>query len=108
NNIAAGDIATYLSQPGVTLTPANAVAQIITQKWIAGYMGNGWESWAEYRRTGYPQLLDPVPTGLSPDKRIPRRQQYPQTEHDLNIENYNTVLSRQGPDLLTTRVWWDK
>jgi len=108
NNIASGAITAYLAQPAVMFNSSNAVAQIITQKWIANYMGNGWESWAEYRRTGYPQLMDPVPTSFSPDKRIPRRQQYPQTEHDLNIENYNAAIARQGPDLLTTRVWWDK
>lgn len=98
----------YLAQPGVAYNAANAVALINTQKWIAGFMGDGWESWAEYRRTGYPQLVDPVPTALTPDKRIPRRQQYPQSEHDLNLENYNAAIARQGPDLLTTRVWWDK
>lgn len=107
NGITTG-VPAYLAQPGVAFNAANAVAQINTQKWIAGYMGNGWESWAEYRRTGYPQLIDPVPTALTPDKRIPRRQQYPQTEHDLNLENYNAVIARQGPDLLTTHVWWDK
>jgi hypothetical protein len=108
NNIDAGMITTYLAQPQIVFTPANAVEQINTQKWVAGFLGNGWESWAEYRRTGYPRLLDPVPTAVSPDKRIPRRQQYPQTEHDLNLQNYNAVIARQGPDLLNTRVWWDK
>jgi hypothetical protein len=108
NGVATAAITTYLAQAQLGYTAANAVAQINTQKWLAGFMHNGWESWAEYRRTGYPVLLDPVPTALSPDKRIPRRQQYPQTEHDLNLENYNAVMARQGPDLLTTHVWWDK
>jgi hypothetical protein len=107
NGITAG-IATYTARPQVAYTPANALEQIITQKWLAMYMGNGWEAWAEYRRTGYPRLLDPVPTALTPDKRIPLRQQYPQTEHDLNLENYNAAIARQGPDLQTTPVWWDK
>lgn len=82
--------------------------QIMTQKWIAGFLGNGWESWAEYRRTGLPKLLDPVSGSLSPDQKIPRRQQYPQTENDLNKANYNVVIARQGPDALNTRVYWDK
>jgi hypothetical protein len=108
NNIAAGATTTYLTQPQVIFNAANAVEQINTQKWLAGYMNNGWESWAEYRRTGFPHLVDPVPTGLTPDKKIPRRQQYPQTEIDLNKANYNAVIARQGPDLQTTHVWWDK
>ena len=108
NGITTTATTAYLTQPQVVFNVANALAQINTQKWIAGYMGNGWEAWAEYRRTGYPVLLDPVPAGLTPDKRIPRRQQYPQSEHDLNQENYNAAIARQGPDLLTTRVWWDR
>ena len=33
--------------------------QIITQKWLALYP-NSIEAWAEYRRTGYPALYDPI------------------------------------------------
>jgi hypothetical protein len=102
------NVVAYTNRAQVVYNPANALQQIITQKWLALYMGNGWEAWAEYRRTGYPRLLDPVPTALTPDKRIPLRQQYPQTEHDLNLENYNAAIARQGPDLQTTPVWWDK
>jgi hypothetical protein len=102
------NIATYIAQPQVAYNAVSALEQIITQKWLALYMGNGWEAWAEYRRTGFPKLLDPVPTALTPDKRIPLRQQYPQTEHDLNLENYSAAIARQGPDLQTTPVWWDK
>jgi hypothetical protein len=108
NGVTGGDIIAYLAKPGVVFSPATAVEQIITQKWIANYLGNGWESWAEYRRTGFPRLLDPVPTALNADKHIPRRQQYPQSENDLNNANYNEVIARQGPDVLSTHVWWDK
>ena len=33
----------------------NSLEQIITQKWVALYL-NGYEAFAEYRRTGFPQL----------------------------------------------------
>ncbi|WP_454801758.1 SusD/RagB family nutrient-binding outer membrane lipoprotein [Mucilaginibacter phyllosphaerae] len=108
NGVEAGDVAAYLAKPGVVFNATTAVAQIITQKWLANYLGNGWESWAEYRRTGFPVLLDPVPTALNADKHIPRRQQYPQTESQLNQKNYQEVIARQGPDALSTHVWWDK
>ena len=108
NGVDAGDITPYLAKPGVVFNAAKAVELIITQKWLANYLGNGWESWAEYRRTGFPRLLDPVPTALNADKHIPRRQQYPQTEVQLNEANYNEVIARQGPDVLSTHVWWDK
>lgn len=108
NGVTGTAVTTYLAKAGVPYNATTAVEQIITQKWIANYLGNGWESWAEYRRTGFPKLLDPVPTALNADKHIPRRQQYPQSENDLNKANYNAVIARQGPDALSTHVWWDK
>ncbi|MFD0765918.1 SusD/RagB family nutrient-binding outer membrane lipoprotein [Mucilaginibacter lutimaris] len=108
NGIEGAGATAYLARPDVVFNPATAVQQIITQKWIANYMGNGWESWAEYRRTGFPTLVDPVPTALNADKHIPRRQQYPQSENDLNKAHYQEAIARQGPDLLSTHVWWDK
>lgn len=108
NGVSSADESAYLAQASVKFSAATAMNQIMTQKWIAGFLGNGWESWAEYRRTGLPKLLDPVPGSLSPDQKIPRRQQYPQTENDLNKANYNAVIARQGPDALNTRVYWDK
>lgn len=108
NGVSSADVATYLGQASVKFNASTALNQILTQKWIANFLGDGWESWAEYRRTGLPKLLDPVPGSLSPGQRIPRRQQYPQTEHDLNLTNYNAVIARQGPDALNTRVYWDK
>lgn len=108
NGVGNAAVTTYLNQAAVKFSVSTALEQIHTQKWIAGFLGNGWESWAEYRRTGLPKLLDPVPGSLSPGQNIPRRQQYPQTEHDLNLTNYNAVIARQGPDALNTRVYWDK
>ncbi|GAB4023647.1 SusD/RagB family nutrient-binding outer membrane lipoprotein [Spirosoma koreense] len=102
-----GASTTYVAQAGVAYNPAKAVELIQTQKWIANYLGNGYETWAEYRRTGFP-ALSPGPEPLTPDKLIPRRQAYPTTERDLNSTNYQAVLSSQGPDELNTRVWWDK
>ncbi|WP_184543999.1 SusD/RagB family nutrient-binding outer membrane lipoprotein [Mucilaginibacter sp. FT3.2] len=108
SGISGTDANTYLAQAAIKFNANTALSQIITQKWIAGFLSDGWESWAEYRRTGLPTLLDPVPGSLSPGQKIPRRQQYPQTEHDLNLTNYNAVIARQGPDALDTRMYWDK
>jgi hypothetical protein len=101
----AAGYSTYVTQPTVVYNPAKAVEMIQTQKWIASYLGNGYESWAEWRRTGYP-VLTPA-SGAAPVSggQIPRRQAYPTTERDLNGENYNIVLERQGADELTTKTW---
>jgi len=32
---------------------------------------------------------------------------YPDQEEQLNAENFNAAVARQGEDVFTTRVWWD-
>ena len=101
-------IGTYLTNTEVAYNPATALRQIITQKWIAIFP-NGYESWADWRRTGFP-ALSPGQNALTPNGQIPRRQAYGTQEANLNLDNYQDALSRQGlaADDLTGRVWWDK
>lgn len=99
--------AAYIAQPGVVYNPATGLEQIITQKWVAQFL-NGYEAWADWRRTGFPILTPPAST-ISPSGLIPRRQGYPTTERDLNGVNYETALqSLAGKDDLDGKVWWDK
>jgi hypothetical protein len=97
----------YLAKPGVAYKPADAIEQIATQRWLHLYM-NGYEAWAEWRRTGYPELTPAPDNGGIP---IPRRQAYPIKESNINGENYRTAISNQpmlnGKDDLNGRVWWD-
>ena len=90
-----------------TGTDAQKIEQIITQKWIV-LLFNGFEAFSEYRRTGYPVLV-PVndPTGETKGT-VPRRLIYDQSELITNAANYKVAISRQGLDLMTTRIWWDK
>lgn len=100
----AGEIAAYLAQPEVQYDPARGLEQIALQKWIALWM-NGSEAWAEWRRTGIPDLA------MGPDlilDRIPVRFSYPDSEQSLNSANLKLATDRQGGGLgLTTPVWWD-
>jgi len=97
-------IATYLSQPAVLYNAANYKESIGLQKWIAFY-GQGLDAFAEWRRLDYPQLTAGVSTVL--DGEMPSRFFYPGTEQSLNGINYQSAVSSQGPDLLTTRLWFD-
>ena len=97
-------IATYLSQPAVLYNAANYKESIGLQKWIAFY-GQGLDAFAEWRRLDYPQLTAGVSTVL--DGKMPSRFFYPGTEQSLNGINYQSAVSSQGPDLLTTRLWFD-
>ena len=82
----------------------NALRQIITQKWIAS-IGNVYEGWTEWRRTGYPELLE-VQASLN-DGAIPTRMPYPNEEQALNFENYSAAAAEVDGNSINTRVWWD-
>lgn len=100
---AAGTTA-LLSQPGMAYDPAKAIEQISTQRWIHLFM-HGFEAWAEWRRTGYPNNL--VEPG---GKAVPRRHSYPANEQFNNAASHSEAVQRQfgGQDNLYGRVWWDK
>ncbi len=86
--------------------------RIITQKWIANYP-MGIEAWAEYRRTGYPELapnIDNLSNGVITDKvRGLRRLRYPYTEKNLNKINYNQAVTLLGgTDNESVDLFWAK
>ena len=107
-NITSDDIDAFLVEPAISYDNNSALEQIITQKWIAN-INNGFESWAEYRRTGFP-ILNPIPNtdGLSETggPGVPTRIRYPIEEQAFNALNYERAI-QNNPDLVTTRVWWD-
>ncbi len=93
------------------LLPGTELEQINTQYWIASFL-NGPEAFANFRRSGFP-LLTPNPYGQPTNPDVPngtfiRRLTYPTSELSVNTENVNAAISAQGPDKLSTRVWWDK
>lgn len=102
-------ITDYLNDDEIVYDPTKGLEQIITQKWLA-LVNQGFEAWAEYRRTGFP-TLNAIPnsdnaseTGLE----VPSRVIYPAQESvAYNTENYLKAIDQQGPDLATTKVWWD-
>ena len=101
------DVTTYLAKPGVLYEAANAIRQIATQRWVHLFL-NGYEAWAEWRRTGFPVLV--AAPGANGDK-IPRREGYPVQDRANNATNYNAAVSAfpyGGTDDLNARVWWDK
>ncbi|WP_128547070.1 SusD/RagB family nutrient-binding outer membrane lipoprotein [Larkinella soli] len=81
---------------------------IHTEMWlITGTTLNHIEGWSNWRRTGYPKLTPVNYPGNETNGQIPRRLRYPQGEPGIN-PNIQEAITRQGPDLFTTRVWWDK
>lgn len=88
------------------LTVGSELKQINTQLWIA-LMLNGPELFANWRRSGYPEL-QPSPNNESTSLTIPRRFQYPLSEKEQNTANVQAAADRIGTDDWLKRVWWDK
>lgn len=108
--------------------PAANQENVLTQKYIALYM-NPNESWAEYRRTGYPHTLIKVgeetdlniPTESGETKykfeslvngvnAIPERLLYPSAYKVINVENFQNALKSMGmgTDVMTKKLIFDR
>ncbi|WP_268121863.1 SusD/RagB family nutrient-binding outer membrane lipoprotein [Roseivirga pacifica] len=97
--------AAYFAQPEVayTGTQDDKLSKIGTQKWISLFF-TGTESWFDWRRTNYPEIL-PGPGAVQP--AVPVRFIYPSSVQALNKANYDEAVQSQGADDNTTKVWWD-
>lgn len=86
--------------------------RIITQKWIANFP-LGIEAWSEFRRTGYPILMQVATNnsgGVVSSERMARRLPYPQEEYTENTANVTAAVNQylKGLDNMGTDVWWAK
>lgn len=84
--------------------PYGNIKDIAYEKWVSFFMLHPSESWAEWRRLDWPALT-PSSNGAEPS--IPVRDAYSSAIIDNNKENYNAIIQSQGPDELTTKLWWD-
>lgn len=92
--------------------PETQLEQIITQKWLALYP-NGWEAWAELRRTGYPKQYARAQSENSDVAvdEIMRRMVYVSSQFDTNAESVEAAIAGpelNGADKNNTKLWWDK
>lgn len=109
--VAPADATTYIN--GLTALSGSNEArlkQLITQKYIANFP-NGRETWNDFRRTDYPDLILPI-DGISSAASVAagtfvKRIRYPDnahnTEQDMMPINQNTIEA----DRMDIKVWWD-
>jgi hypothetical protein len=99
------DIQTYLDNN--PLVAGTALEQINTQYWVASFL-NSSEAFANFRRSGFPDLPpNPFP-GQDISGDFINRLTYPNSEISVNTANVNEAISRMGGDNLDVKVWWDK
>ncbi|PKD43493.1 SusD/RagB family nutrient-binding outer membrane lipoprotein [Rhodohalobacter barkolensis] len=96
------DATDFLSQPDIAFDVSTAIEQIATQRYVHLFL-NGYEAWAEWRRTGFPNFV------TSGGNDVPTRQAYTSEESFNNTENYEEAIQRQfgGENTLYGKVWWD-
>ena len=90
--------------------PEERLKAINEQLWIL-HFNNTPEGYANWRRSGYPELLSSSNYGaVTIDSReIPRRLCYPLFESSYNPEGYAWAIERLGgTDNWNKSVWWDK
>ena len=95
-------------------------AMIATQKWIALFPYNTIEAWAEWRRTGYPNLLpalnnksggavEDIHQVDGRDRGGMRRLTFAQSEYDNNLEGLQPAIQDiGGKDSYSVDLWWAK
>jgi hypothetical protein len=96
---------TYLTELDVAFNATDALELIGIQYWLSSYT-NGGESFANFRRTGFP-VLSPNSYNNNLGGGFMRRLAYPNTEASNNQTSYDAAVAAFGTDNLTTRVFWD-
>ena len=86
---------------------STALEQVNTQYWIASFL-NGPEAFANFRRSGFPNLSPNPYPGKGIKGNFIRRLTYPNSEISVNSANVKEAITRIGADDLDTKVWWDK
>ncbi len=96
----------YIANPAVAYSSVDGHKKIMTEKWVHMYL-NSWESWNDWRRTGFPVLTAAV--DAIDARGIPLRLGYPANEVSLNKENYEAAVTAMGgKDDNYGKMWWLK
>lgn len=95
-------VETFLQNGAVAYDATTEI--ILTQKYVSLFTV-GYESWHEYRRTGYPLLV--MGDAILNDGVHPTRFPYPMSLRNSNV-NYAAQLAKMGTDNMKTPVWWSR
>ena len=84
-----------------------AVIQRIIEEAYKSYYGFAFhESWANFKRTGFPAIpSENQVNGFNPSGSVPIRFLYPESESQTNFENVEAARARQDGALLDSPLW---
>lgn len=99
--VAEADIVAYLAARPALGTVANALEEIMREKYVANFLKL--EVWNDWRRTGYPAI--PVVTSEYLDQ-IPQRIRSPDSELTNNSEKIAATGIPGGLNGMLVKVWW--
>ncbi|OCX53180.1 hypothetical protein BEL04_02390 [Mucilaginibacter sp. PPCGB 2223] len=106
---ASTDFRNYLTGANISWNDSESVdakmERIHLQKYYALFLED-YQQWFEFRRTGHPVL--PLGPGLLNNSVMPARITYPLYVQSANPTNYKAAVASQGPDVISTQVWWQK
>lgn len=98
----------YIAALDAAYDAADNKCEVIINEAYTAYYGHAFhQTWANYRRTGYPNLIaSPLSdNSLNPGGGIAQRYLYPLSEVELNSANLEAARSRQYGALLNIPVW---
>jgi hypothetical protein len=105
-DVAPANIDAYIAANPLAGGTEAAIEEINEQYWMSSYL-NSYEAWANFRRSGYPDVAPNPLSGDLQSEDFIRRLTYPDSERTVNKANVDAAVARMGPDILDTRVWWD-
>lgn len=86
-----------------------ALHEIVMQRFLAGFMMDGIESWSDWRRYNIPTM--PIYQGQIDKNNLtyPVRLAYSESDTQYNSKNVADAVSKwlNGKDSYNTRLWWD-
>jgi len=98
----------------LTGTDEEKLEKIATQRWLVNYT-NGYEGWSIVRDTGYPAACvitsdndDIISFAGEMNGQQAQRLRYGTSTYSSNGDNVNAAVSAQGPDKMTTKLWFAK
>ena len=102
-------VADYIASVPLSDDKDTAIKQIVTQRFLAGFMTDGIESWSDWRIHNIPTFTLTQSQIDEGNKDYPYRMNYSDTDKDYNKENAQAAMDAWlgGSDDRWARVWWD-